>query len=350
MDRLSNTAVAVNSYEQLNLFQERLPTKPWCSNDLSAYGLKIRNQAHALKHTHIQYNPPPAVAWLVFDIDRPGAQNDWYDQGLPPPAWISTNPENGHCHIAYGIKTPVTRTNSARIEPLRLLAAIEKAYRVELGGDPRFTSFITKNPLHKHWITWTPVIGGGVYELNELAEYVDLSVKADKRTREEKQSAEYGLSRNVTMFDDLRFWAYSSVREFWSAGGYDRWLTAVEAKAQGINENQFPNNPLPLSEVVATGKSVAKWVWRNITPTSFRDYVNATHTPEIQSKRGKIGGKKSGQVRGLKALEAAGKARKLKAEGLTQKEISEKLGISLRTVKTYTNRKGATKPISDNSR
>ncbi|AHX61544.1 replication primase [Aeromonas media WS] len=39
-------------------FVERLPSRPYCTNDKSA-GLLIRPQATALAYRHIQHNPPP---------------------------------------------------------------------------------------------------------------------------------------------------------------------------------------------------------------------------------------------------------------------------------------------------
>jgi hypothetical protein len=33
-------------------------------------GLLIRPQATALGYSHIQFNPPPHVAMLVFDVDK----------------------------------------------------------------------------------------------------------------------------------------------------------------------------------------------------------------------------------------------------------------------------------------
>lgn len=327
---------------QLDLFRDNLPHKPFCSNNPKELGLKIRNQDHALKHSHVQYNPPPAVAWLVFDVDHEDAAVAWMDADLPPPAWVSINSENGHAHIAYGISTPVCRTEFARSKPLKFLMAIEKAYKRALKADDQFKCLVTKNPLHKKWKTYYPISSnGGVYELHELAEYVVFEKYDGRKKKQNRIDDNYGLGRNCALFEDLRIWSYSAVRDYWGPGGYATWLKACEMKARELNV--FDTEPLPESEVRASYKSVARWVWKNITPTGLQELIERTHAPELQAQRGR----KSGVVRANKAAAVAEQARALRSEGLKQKDIADALNISIRTVKTYL--KKCSEPISDNS-
>ncbi|WP_443612377.1 primase C-terminal domain-containing protein, partial [Acinetobacter pseudolwoffii] len=82
------------------------------------------------------------------------------------------------------------------------------------------------------------------------------------------------------------------------------WEKAVYAQISAIN-NGF-EEPLPLSEVKATAKSIAKWVWQRF---SYGDFS------EIQSKRGAKGGAKSkrsakaNSARSTKPWEALGVSR-----------------------------------------
>jgi hypothetical protein len=69
-------------------FIGNLPHRPYCTDDTSS-GLFIRPQTTALGYRHIQYNPPPHVASLVFDLDKPDSYHAWQDAGLPAP----------HCNI-----------------------------------------------------------------------------------------------------------------------------------------------------------------------------------------------------------------------------------------------------------
>jgi len=272
--------------QQLDLFSQRLPHKPYCTDDLAA-GLKIRNQDHAKRAKYIQHNPPPAVAWLVFDVDSKASADNWIAANLPPPAWVTINPKNGHCHIVYGLVSPVARTDAAHASPLRLCAAVEAAYREVLGADRGYTGLITKNPLNRAWRVWMPPSSNdGIYELGELAEYVTLPNKLPKR------DAEIGIGRNVTLFDTLRKWAYKAVTSYWRPGGVDKWFAAVDIRALEINDTSFAD-PLPLSEIRGISRSVAKWVWKNMTPSSLQELIERTHSSEIQSVRGI----KSGEVR-----------------------------------------------------
>lgn len=115
-------------------FVERLPRRPYCTDD-PAQGLLIRPQATALAYRHIQHNPPPHVACLVFDVDSSDGYEAWKDAGLPAPNWITFNPKNSHAHYGYYLEAVVARTCAAKQKPLRYLAAIEHVLAKRLGAD-----------------------------------------------------------------------------------------------------------------------------------------------------------------------------------------------------------------------
>ena len=218
-------------------FVERLPSRPYCTNDKSA-GLLIRPQATALAYRHIQHNPPPHVSCLVFDVDkkphelrRRDGYHEWRERGLPAPHWISINPENGNYHLGYLLAAPVARTNAARLKPLRYLAAIEHVLAHRLGADVGYVGLITKNPVHSDW--WTVWHGIEPYSLDYLAEFCPDADLAAYNRRSRKEAS--GLGRNVTLFDNVREWAYSAVREYWRPNGYDAWAEAVRATCDSAN-------------------------------------------------------------------------------------------------------------------
>lgn len=238
----------------LDLF-ERLPRRPYCADDLAA-GVRIRGLEQALKCRYIQPNPPDLKFWLVYDIDRAAGAMAWDDVNLPAPNWSATNPKNGHAHLAYGIRVPVYTADPEHDKPLRLAAAIDQAYREKLKADLGYVGLITKNPTHPDWlVSWHT---HHLYELGELAEWVELPRKVRKNAR-----LDYGLGRNVTLFEKLRYWAYAAVLEYRLNGAkYEQWHQAVLAQASKYND--FPA-PLPENEVGHTAKSVSKWVWNRYT-------------------------------------------------------------------------------------
>lgn len=252
-----------------SIFQERLPRRPYCSNNLEQ-GLIIRPADAALNLRHIQPNAPLEVSWLIFDLDYQGAAFGWEKANLPPPTLTVSNPENGHAHLLYGLTTPVGMSDACRAAPIRYAAAIQAAFIAKLHADPSYAGLIAKNPFHDSWKSlWIQHL----YDLSELAEYVNLPKRKNTQER-------IGLGRNCTLFDELRSWAYQWVREYKrNAASAEQWRTVILAQAEKMNGFDVP---LSLSEVKGTAKSVAKWTWQRFDNESFS---------ALQSARGKRGGR-----------------------------------------------------------
>ncbi|HHJ4328359.1 TPA: primase C-terminal domain-containing protein, partial [Klebsiella pneumoniae] len=150
----------------------------------------------------------------------------------------------------------------------------------------------------------------------------------NRRSRKEAS----GLGRNVTLFDNVREWAYSAVREFWRPNGYEAWADAVRAACESANTfGREQGGPLPVSEIKATAKSVARWVWQRFTPAGFS---------QVQGYRGAKGGKVSkGGGRpsnsGKTRAELLPEVQRLKALGYSNRDIAEDLGIGSASVSRY---------------
>ena len=150
-----------------------------------------------------------------------------------------------------------------------------------------------------------------------------------------------GLGRNVTLFDNVREWAYTAIRAHWRPNGYEAWADAVRAACESANAfGREQGGPLPHSEIKATAKSIARWTWRNLTPSTFADYVDRTHAPEIQAVRGAKGGKVSKRPTkgGMSKAELLPEVLRLKAEGYSNRDIAEDLQISPGSVSNYLRR------------
>ena len=323
----------VKAQPQISAFIERLPVRPYCTDD-PAQGLLIRPQATALVYRHIQHNPPPHVSCLVFDVDKKSHErcrrdgyHEWRDRGLPAPHWISINPENGNYHLGYLLAAPVARTNAARLKPLRYLAVIEHVLAHRLGADVGYVGLLTKNPTHSDW--WTVWHSIEPYSLDYLAEFCPDKDLAAYSRRSRKEVS--GLGRNVALFDNVREWAYSAVREYWRPNGYEVWAKAVHATCDSANAFGLEQGgPLPPNEIKATAKSIARWVWRHFTPAKFS---------AVQAVRGAKGGKVSkggGRPRGSgRAAELLPVVLQLKAQGYSNRDIAEDLGIGSASVSRY---------------
>ena len=322
---------------QLDLFiPERWPKKPYCTDDLTN-GLRIRSLKSAIKLPYIQANPPHLRVWSIFDIDRPGAAFAWDDANLPPPTWTVITTKNGHAHLVWGLSAPVlVDSPDMRIKALRYLCGIEAAFRERLGADPGYSGLITKNPAYPDWHTLT--YGGPdllLYDLDELAEWVDLSKFIPKRGHNPEQ---IGLGRNVTVFDLLRKWAYKQIRRLESRN-YVEWQAGCYARALEFN-GDFPT-PMDNRECWAIAKSVAKWVYREMSADGWRQWVAKTHSSEIQAKRGR----KGGIAKGVANEDKRASARLMRIQGQSFRAIAEALGVSVGSVHSWC----SDSLISDNS-
>lgn len=268
-----------------SLFYQLLPNRPYCTDDLDK-GLFIRIKKIAIKQPYIQVNPPFQIYFIVFDIDRADGFFAWQDANVAPPNWISKNPQNGHTHIGYILKTPVTRTYRGRQKVIRYLARIEQAYVKALGADKGYVGLITKNPCNSTWENH--IYSDQPYELDYLADFVDLEPLP------KTPSEVSGYGRNCMLFDTVRFWAYRAIREY-SDQWYEVWYQHVLDEAMSVNL-RFPQ-PLAHSEVKATAKSIARWVWLH-NEDSYSYFV------ERQAEKGRKGGLASNSSNGGKARSA----------------------------------------------
>jgi hypothetical protein len=226
------------------------------------------------------------------------------------------SPDNGHGHLVYRLRNAVYTAINANPTPQRYLDAIEDAYTERLAADPGYAGLITKNPWHSHWRTIED--GNAVYMLDELASYIELE---SGRKSELKHNIK---GRNCTLFDSLRQWAYSAIRGYWKPEGAGVWLDALTAEARRLNI--LFDRPLDGGEVRHIVRSVWRWTWRHLTPDSFGDFIEKTHTPEAQrARRAKRTEKESKKAEGLKMLEA----------GQSRTNIAKALEISVKTVQRW---------------
>jgi hypothetical protein len=247
----------------INSFYTRLYSKPACTDKLGY--LYHEKKAMAVRHSYIQHNNPNSVYWLVFDVDRSTAHYDFEDLHAPKPNIAVMNPDNGHCHLLYGLEMPVHKNFSSNTAPLKYAADIERALLFTLGSDPAYSNFLCKNPMSPNWIVY--FYQHILYSLDWLADYLDLK----KYKLPKKEPVYSGLSRNCCLFDTVRPWAYSKIRDTSLASSLSTFQSAVIGFTDTLNNQMFPA-PLPRQEVKSIGKSIATWTWRHLSAGGFSDY------------------------------------------------------------------------------
>ncbi|WP_432489529.1 replication initiation protein [Kineococcus sp. SYSU DK018] len=276
------------------------PRRPLATDDLAA-GCWRQSRENALGRRYLEHSPRALLSMLVIDVDH----DDTLLRALqtpmthPMPSWIAES-STGRGHVGWVLKTPVCRTDAARLEPMRFAAKVEEGLRRSLDGDVGYAGLLTKNPVHDDWVTtWGT---DHLYELRELATGLG---ELMPRTLPRKTTESSGLGRNYALFNRIRLWAYRACRRY-----EDRteWEEVTEAFALTVN-HEFPV-PLPEAEVGHTARSVARWVWRNgFTAEGFRTE---------QARRSRLGAAKGG--RGNTPEQQAAKRRKIDLTTLLEVE------------------------------
>jgi len=171
---------------------------------------------------------------------------------------------------------------------------------------------LAKNPLRNdRWVVQK--FESYLYDLYWLADWVDLGNLLDGRRR----LPEVGLGRNCTLFDKTRLWAYRAIRSNWL--NFDTWRYMVHAVAMRYN-CEF-SSPLPEKEVSYLSKSVATWVWENMSPDGFRRWGDNRRRKSIVVRKARLISKK--RLQDIQDLVTQHKSKQ---------EISEILGISIRRI------------------
>lgn len=300
----------------LSQFARALPYRPYVSDDLENYGLRIVSRGQADLFKYIQHNPPAMMHWLVFDCDYPGALAKVAADGLPLPNFVATNPANGHSHLFYGLADPICVSEAAHRKPVFLLRRIEFQMCEQLGADVNYQGFISKNLLNEHW--HVQVVREQLWKLLDFQEFLTLPKRLPKRADNS------GLGRNVTLFNETRRVAYAAVLGYRLTGNKDGFREYVHGVASG--KNLGFSAPLYAAEVRSIVKSITNWTW-----TKYTKHVDAEAFSKRQAARGKRGGQAKGQANSEKRSEAVLMA----SQGMSQRAIAFALGVDKMTVNRW---------------
>jgi len=308
----------------LSRFANSLGKKPWCTNNYGC-GLQIRGKAWALARDYVSLNQR-LRRYIVLDIDYDAAALAWEDIGLAPTITV-INRENTHAHLMYELKNPVAFSRNARSGPQDYFMAVKRKLANALRADQKYKGFLTKNPLSSRWLV---DYNNGRFDLEEIAEYCP----AVSPGRPIALRADPGEGRNCSLFNEVRLWAYFQVKEFVI---YEAWCQAVLARCEQAN---IFTPALPYSEVKATARSIAKWVWRNrynMGESKNRGAAKVDKRLKL-SNRQKAGAMYTNEIRKQKTAAAITEAvKKLKQQVLpiTVSNLMSAASVSRRTLYNY---------------
>ncbi|MBJ2292979.1 replication initiation protein [Pseudomonas sp. MF5691] len=304
-----------------------------CSDNKTA--TLVRPRDYAIRYPYMQINRRGMVSWLIFDLDHSNSLS-WDDEGLPPPNLIVRNRNNGHSHLFYAIP-PVCTTESARDKPIQYMKAIYTAFALRINADTDYNSGpVAKTPGHPWWST--SELHSHVYELGELADYVELQVSPWKTG---PKLEDLPHSRHCILFEQLRYYAYSIVNRERERGTLASFTQLLEAFAH--NHNKFARNgfsqDLMLSSIRATVRSVARWTWTRYVGSTrcCRGAMGLDKSLPLQERQS-LAAKRTHELR-HKATEskirAACRGLQERGEKLTQATIASLAGVSRQTVANY---------------
>ncbi|MDY7563396.1 replication initiation protein [Pseudomonas sp. AB6] len=317
----------------LNRIVLEAPYLARCSDNKTA--TLVRPREYALRYPYMQINRPGMVSWLIFDLDHTNSLA-WDDARLPPPNLTVRNRNNGHSHLYYAIPSVCT-TENARDKPIQYMKAVYAAFAIRLDADTEYNSGpVAKTPGHPWWSTTE--LHNHVYELGELADYVDLEVTPWNKG---PQLDDLPHSRHCILFEQLRYFAYSIVNREREQGSFASFMRRLEAFAH--NHNKFARNDfsddLMQSSLRATVKSVARWSWTRYygSTNCCRGAMELDKSLPL-AERQSLAAKRTHELR-HKATEskirAACRGLQERGEKLTQAAIAEVARVSRQTVANY---------------
>lgn len=304
-----------------------------CSDNKTA--MRVRPREFALRYPYMQLNPSGQVSWLIFDLDHDEPMI-WEAVGLPAPNLTVINRKSDHSHLYYAIPTVCT-TAKGRAKPIAYMKAVYEAFALRLKADPAYSiGSVSKTPGHPWWDTTD--FHDHVYDLGELADYVDLAVNK-WRSRPKLDEVEH--SRHCILFENLRHYAYSIVNQVRETGSYEDFRRMLEVFAHNSNsfhKHGFSQNLLQ-SSVRSTVKSVGRWTWDVYSGSRrcHRGVMGLDASMPLQERQ-RLAAKRTHEIRN-KATES-----KIRAACIQLRNSGQKLGqaaiaalakVTRQTVATY---------------
>lgn len=312
-----------------------LDTAPYlarCSDNKTAS--HVRPRSYAVNWPYMQINRSDMVSWLIFDLDHANP-NVWDDQDLPAPNFIVRDKVTNRAHLYYAI-VPVCTGDKARSKPIQFMKRVYQAMAKTMDADSSYAGTVAKTPHHPTWSTTE--LHDYVYELGELAGHIEIEYIPPWAKKEAEDTSH---SRNCTLFEELRHFAYSIVGHDRENSHYEAFKGRLERYAEQKNDfsQRGWSTNLNYSEVKATVKSVARWTWDHYTGTDCanRGIMNLDTSLSPEKRQALAAIRTHGERRSSTAKKVLIATQKLVTanEKVTYSAIAALAGITRQTVSKY---------------
>lgn len=335
-----------------SLLEDRVPKFAYVAG-VDKHIVGKRQKSEALSWPYVQINLKERIFNIILDLDCDSAISDWYDALPIEPAYFAGRKRNGQIvrpHAVIKLKIPV---DVSKWKQMFLLVAIRNHIqeRLELEGckvDPK-QPITTKNPACSE--TWSVKPGDDrLWTLNELRDALhmpkpdeidDCDLVSARRFMHsydkyfDEETAAHG--RNCELFEAMKRPAYTNKSRMLNEAEL---IDYIFVEASEYNAQEFPDNPLPTSEIRSVARSVGQWTWNTYQGQGHESIVDrGACRHEIQNEmdlktRQAVGGRYAASKVSLSHFRAILEAIKDK-DGYTVSGLSSELKMSRNTIRKY---------------
>ena len=302
--------------------------------------------AAAHKYPQWMMNDHKTLCVLVVDIDT----NNWLlplwqlvnDYPELMPSWIIEKRENGHGQVGWIIER-VSLGENAPEHPIRYAKAVQYALTKALDGDEGYVNSRCWNPTWAWEENGAGEVTWGIIEPRPLGRFYNALQQAGLWTEKPRNrrpapalDSSAAPGRNCYVFDVARLRARGSVADAAHAANNALPIPMAPAEVAGIIRSiegfEAVNGP-PWDRCGA--HSVSSMTDEERQRQRERGRRGGLANTEKQREARAKGTPAASAVRSAEAVGRAATAREYKTQGLSNKQIAEKMGASLASVKRW---------------
>lgn len=312
----------------ISIYKHRVPKSPYCTSDPKK-GLKQTPKYYGINSDIVQHSPDSIINSIVLDCDYNGMGNPIGflhvdTENVPLPNMVVTNQKSGNSHLHFMLEHPINKGDGYS-KSQKYLKDMQNKLTTVYGADTGYTNFTSRSPFG---VNNTPnVMQKALYDLNTLSNGLRDVVVGYKKVSlfDDTELVETSTSRNTTLFNNLRMYAYKAFSEAYKAD-FALWQSHLIMVAAEMNE-RFAC-PLLDDEIYRVASSVSGWSYEH--SRTIEQFIIDTHTSEIQ----KLRSVKGNAVKKQKATERVFKLQQLMIDNpmITNEHLASILDTSVRSI------------------